>query len=76
MEGGRPPEKMPGAVGQGLGQGTGGGDSALVGDGGTIRGGSSEEVVLELGFQGCARVLQSDQGEGGKASGQRHRRWK
>lgn len=40
-----------------------------------IKEGSSEEVMLEVGFEGRTRIFQSDQREEGKASEARHKRW-
>lgn len=52
-----------------------GGYSALASYGETIREGSSEEVVLEMGFDGCTGISQSDQREGEKALEAMHKRW-
>lgn len=74
-DGGRQaPNKTPSAGGQRLHQDAGG-YSALAGDGEMIKEGSSEEVMLEVGFEGRTRIFQSDQREEGKASEARHKRW-
>lgn len=64
-EGGRPQNKTPSAVGQGLHQGAGG-YSALASDGETIREGSSEEVMLKVGLKDVQEFSNQIRGREGR----------